>query len=67
MDVAQARQKIKALVAEQDRKRGRPLTVKEQLDNLRRAVESTCIECGREVELGARCDCGHMNREEVNF
>jgi hypothetical protein len=60
-------EKVRARIAERDLARGRPLTLSEQLANLRHAVERICGTCGGEVEPGARCKCGHLNSNWVTI
>jgi hypothetical protein len=54
--------KLEAMRKRNDAARGRELTAVERAENLRRAIDRTCIECGREVEPKAKCpDCGWIN------
>jgi rubrerythrin len=54
--------RLRELRARNDAERGRPLTPSEQLANLQRAIDWTCIECGHEVEPKAKCpNCGWAN------
>jgi rubrerythrin len=58
----QAQARLDALRERNDKARGRKLAEAERLENLRRAIEWTCIECGHEVEPKTKCPgCGWIN------
>lgn len=58
---AQAR--LEAMRERNDKLRGRRLSEAEQIENLRRAIQRICNQCGGEVEPRATCtDCGTVNR-----
>jgi len=57
----EAQARLEQMRARDDKERGRRLTDQERLENLRRAIVRICVDCGAEVEPGARCQCGTMN------
>lgn len=60
------RERFEKIKAERDAARGRPLTAREQLDNLRYAIARICDVCGAEAEPHAKCArCDHVNHDPV--
>lgn len=66
MNSDDARERLAAHIARRNEERGRPLTDHEKLQNLFRALDRICPECGDEVEPGAACACGWMRPETVS-